>query len=52
LTNPKSVDDLCITVLTAVYQSSLVGGENRPLEFEKEQNAIKIGGVVAVSAFR
>ena len=47
LTNPKSTDEISTTVLTQTYQSNLVDRENGPLEFETEQNGIKIGGVIA-----
>ena len=47
LTNPKSTDGFSTTVLTQTYQSKLVGRENGPLEFETEQNGIRISGIIA-----
>lgn len=52
LTNPKSTDDISIAILSHTFQSTLLGGQNGPFEFEKEQNGIKIGGVVAVALTR
>jgi len=52
LTTPKSANDFNVTILTHTFQSTLVGQQNGPFEFEKEQNGIKIGGVVAISPKR
>lgn len=50
--NPKTVGGFSTKVLTKTFQSSLVDRENGPLEFETEQNGIKIGGAVAISLKR
>lgn len=52
LINPKSTDGVSTTVVTSTFQSSLVGGENGPLEFEMEHNDISIIGSVALSLKR
>jgi len=52
LTNPMSADDLSIAVLSHTFESTLFGEQNGPFEFEKEQNGIRIGGVIAVSPIR
>lgn len=50
LTNPKSNNGFSTTIISSTFQSSLVGGEYGPLEFEAEQNGIKMGGVIGVSS--
>ncbi len=52
LNPPKSADGLSTTVLTSTFQSSLVGGENGPLEFEMEQNDTSVIGSVSLSLKR
>jgi len=44
--DPKSVTDIGVAVLTHTIQSTFVGGKNAPLEFEKEQNGIRIGSII------
>jgi len=52
LKNPKSATDISVRVLTHTIQSSLVGGQNSPVEFESEQNGIKIGGIIGLTPIR
>ncbi len=52
LTNPKSADGFSTAVLTSTFHSRLVGGEQGPLEFESEQNGIKMSGVIGISLKR
>lgn len=52
LKNSKSATDISVKVLTHTIQSTLVGGKNGPLEFEKEQNGIRIGGIIGVAPIR
>lgn len=49
LKNQKSATDISVRVLTHTLQSSLIGGQNGPIEFEKEQNGIKIGGILGLA---
>ncbi len=48
----KLPDSINTPLLNQTFQSSLVGGENGPFEFEMEQNGIKVGGALGVSAVR
>jgi hypothetical protein len=51
-TKPKSSGSISTSVLSQTFQSSLVGGENGPFEFEMEQDGIKVGGALGVSVVR
>jgi hypothetical protein len=52
MTNPKSTDGISTTLIKNTYQSTLVGGQNGPLEFEMEKNGIKISGVIGLAPYR
>jgi hypothetical protein len=52
MTNPKSADEISTTLIQNTYQSTLVGGENGPLEYEMEKNGIKISGVIGLATYR
>ncbi len=51
-TNQKSSGGISTPLLNQTFQSTLVGGENGPFEFQMEQNGIKVGGALGVSAVR
>ena len=51
MTDPKSADEISTTLIKNTYQSTLVGGQNGPLEFAMEKNGIKISGVVGLAPF-
>ncbi len=50
--NPDSPTEISVEVLSHKFQSTLVGGNNGPYEFEKEQNGIKIGGIIGIAPLR
>jgi len=52
LKNPNSATDIGTKVLTHTIQSTLVGGKSGPLEFKKEENGIKIGGIIGFAQIR
>jgi hypothetical protein len=52
MTNPKSTDGISTTLIQNTYQSTLVGGQNGPLEYEMEKNGIKISGVIGLAPYR
>lgn len=51
MTNPKSADEISTTLIQNTFQSSLVGGQNGPLEFAMEKNGIKISGVIGLAPY-
>jgi hypothetical protein len=52
MTDPKSTDEISTTLIKNTYQSSLVGGQNGPLEFEIGKNGVKISGVIGLAPYR